>query len=131
MIFNPVSLSFSSIAWPSGLHVGSKISGCSFSRSYSADAGVQAAQLIISKDVVALITGSIGSKAFSMLTSKGVNVLPFIKGSVADALRAYRENALEKFETPNSPAAHRQREKNHMCWKPRERTSTEDNHSGR
>jgi predicted Fe-Mo cluster-binding NifX family protein len=53
------------------------------------------------------------------VASKGIDVLPFIKGSVADALRAYRENALEKLETPNSPAAHRQREQNHMYWKPR------------
>ncbi len=97
--------------------------------SASNGAGVQAAQFVISKGVDALITGSIGSKAFSMLTSKGIDVLPFIKGSVADALRAYRENALEKLETPNSPGAHSLREQNHMYWKPRERTSSEDNHS--
>lgn len=69
-------------------------------------AGVQAAQLVISKDVDAIITGSVGAKAFSILGSKGIDVLPFVEGSVADAIQAYKDNALEKLESSNSPGTH-------------------------
>lgn len=77
--------------------------------SASSGAGIQAAQLIISKDVDALITGTVGAKAFSVLVSKGIDILPFVEGSVADAIKAYKDNVLEKLESSNSPGIHRPR----------------------
>ena len=85
--------------------------------SASSGAGVQAANLIITRDIDALITGSVGAKAFSMLTSKNIDVLPFIEGTVADAIQAYKDNLLKKLETSNSPGAHKPGQQNRIQWK--------------
>ncbi|MBN2109757.1 MAG: NifB/NifX family molybdenum-iron cluster-binding protein [Methanosarcinaceae archaeon] len=73
------------------------------SLSASGGAGVQAAQQMIDKGVAALITGSVGPNAFSILSAEGIEVLSIRGGSVADAVSAYREGSLEKIEAPNSP----------------------------
>jgi len=85
--------------------------------SASSGAGVQAADLIITRDIDALITGSVGAKAFSMLTAKNIDVLPFIEGTVADAIQAYKDNILKKLETSNSPGAHKPGQQNRIHWK--------------
>ncbi len=69
-------------------------------------AGVQAAQSILNRDVDAVITGFIGKKAFSVLSSKGVDVMIFSSGSVEGAVEAYKANILGKLESPNCPGEH-------------------------
>ncbi|TGC10929.1 NifB/NifX family molybdenum-iron cluster-binding protein [Methanolobus halotolerans] len=66
-------------------------------------AGVQAAQQMINRGVTALITGSVGPNAFSLLSAEGVEVLMAAEGSVAEAVSAYRTGSLKKLEAPNSP----------------------------
>ncbi|WP_394698083.1 NifB/NifX family molybdenum-iron cluster-binding protein [uncultured Methanolobus sp.] len=75
---------------------------------FSSDgAGVQAAQLILNREIDVLITGYIGPKAFSILSSKGIDVLTFADGSVSDALKACKSNVLEKLDASNSPVKDR------------------------
>lgn len=73
------------------------------SLSASGGAGVQAAQDILNRGVAALITGSVGPNAFSLLSAEGVEMFSVRDVSVADAVSAYRNGSLEKIEGPNSP----------------------------
>jgi predicted Fe-Mo cluster-binding NifX family protein len=82
------------------------------STSASNGAGIQAAQLIIKKEIDILITGFVGSNVFSILHSKGIENLIFTAGSVAGAVQAYKDGILEKLEGPNSPENHFHRVQN-------------------
>ncbi len=66
-------------------------------------AGIQAAQMILNREIDIVITRFVGSKVFSMLSSKSIDIFLFTTGSVADAIQAYKDNNLEKLESPNSP----------------------------
>ncbi|WP_407282590.1 NifB/NifX family molybdenum-iron cluster-binding protein [Methanolobus sp. WCC1] len=66
-----------------------------------------AAQLLLNRDIDKLITGNIGSKAFSMLSSKGIDVLALNEGSVEDVIKDFGDNILKKLESLDSPFDHR------------------------
>lgn len=72
------------------------------SLSASGGAGVQAAQKIINMGIVALITGSVGPNAFSLLSAEGIEIFSARNVSIADAVSAYRDGSLEKITGPNS-----------------------------
>ncbi len=69
-------------------------------------AGVQAAQQVISKGIDALITGSVGPNAFSLLSSENVEMKIFSSGSVLEAIKSYRSDSLDSIEAANSPGKH-------------------------
>lgn len=71
------------------------------------DNDTMAAQLLLGRDIDKLITGNIGSKAFSMISSKGIDVLTLNEGSVEDVIMAFKADDLRKLEALNSPFDHR------------------------
>lgn len=58
-------------------------------------AGIQAGQLMSSKDVSAVITGSVGPNAFQTLTAAGINIFQSPGGTVQQAVDAYKNRQLQ------------------------------------
>ena len=68
----------------------------------SGGAGVQAAQLVVSKGAKAVITGSIGPNAFSILSAAGIfQLITGQTGTVRDAISAYKMGKLKPTGEPN------------------------------
>jgi predicted Fe-Mo cluster-binding NifX family protein len=63
-------------------------------------AGIQAAQLIVSKGARAVLTGNIGPKAFSALSATGVEVLTGASGTVKDTLERFKRGELSSSVAP-------------------------------
>lgn len=57
-------------------------------------AGVKASQFVIDQGIGVLITGSLGPKAFSIMSESGVAAFKNDSGSVASCLEAYRKGDL-------------------------------------
>lgn len=68
----------------------------------SEGAGLRAAQLMIDNGVTAVITGSVGPKAFDALSEAGIKVYTGCSGRVEDALAKCRGNELEETKGPTS-----------------------------
>ncbi|HOV68545.1 MAG TPA: NifB/NifX family molybdenum-iron cluster-binding protein [Methanoregulaceae archaeon] len=58
--------------------------------------GPKAAQLLISRDVRALVSGQVGGNAREALVAAGIEIFTFRGGSVGDALEQFRKNALQR-----------------------------------
>ncbi len=58
-------------------------------------AGIQAAQLAVSKGIQAVLTGNVGPNAFNVLQSAGVQVYPASAGTVQQAVDAYKSGQLQ------------------------------------
>ncbi len=58
-------------------------------------AGIQSAQLMSSKDVTAVITGSVGPNAFQTLTAAGIQIFQSPGGTVQQAIEAYKNGQLQ------------------------------------
>ncbi len=58
-------------------------------------AGIQAGQLMSSKDVSAVITGSVGPNAFQTLQAAGVQIFQSPGGTVQQAIDAYKKGQLQ------------------------------------
>lgn len=58
-------------------------------------AGIQAGQLMSSKDVSAVITGSVGPNAFQTLTAAGIQIFQSPGGTVQQAVDAYKDGQLQ------------------------------------
>jgi predicted Fe-Mo cluster-binding NifX family protein len=69
--------------------------------SASGGAGIQAAQLVIQKNVEAVLTGSCGPNAFQTLKAAGVKVVIGVAGTVAEAVRKYASG--EEFQEASGP----------------------------
>lgn len=67
-------------------------------------AGVQAAQIVISKGVEAIITGSIGPNAYQVLTAAGIRVITGVTGSIREVIERYRKGDLQSVTAPTVPA---------------------------
>jgi predicted Fe-Mo cluster-binding NifX family protein len=63
-------------------------------------AGIQAAQFLANKQVVAVITGNIGPNSFQVLNEVGINVITGVSGSVKNAVERYNKGELKKSEKP-------------------------------
>jgi len=64
-------------------------------------AGIQAAQLVATLGVGAVLTGHCGPKAFRVLSAAGVAIFVGADGTVAQAVEAWRAGALQVCERPD------------------------------
>jgi len=58
-------------------------------------AGIQSGQLMSSNDVSAVITGSVGPNAFQTLTAAGIKIFQSPRGTVEQAVEAYKNGKLQ------------------------------------
>jgi len=63
-------------------------------------AGIQAAQLVASKGVEAVLTGNMGPNAFSALSAAGVQVVTGAGGTVRDTLERFKRGELRASSGP-------------------------------
>ena len=61
----------------------------------SGGAGIQAAQLIISQGVKAVLTGNVGPNAFQALQAGKIDIYTGVSGNVKDALALYKTGKLK------------------------------------
>ncbi len=64
-------------------------------------AGIQAGQLIASKNVSAVITGNFGPNAFRVLQTAGIKTYSRVSGTVKDAIEKYRNSQLTETSAPD------------------------------
>lgn len=64
-------------------------------------AGIQSAQLVASKKVMAVLTGNIGPNAFQTLNAGGIDIYTGVSGTVNEAIAAYKSGKLKKTESPS------------------------------
>ncbi len=60
------------------------------SASAGGGAGIAAAQLIVGKEVAAVLTGNCGPNAFSVLEAAGIKVMTGVSGTVQEAMASYK-----------------------------------------
>ncbi|UCE06804.1 MAG: DUF5320 family protein [bacterium] len=58
-------------------------------------AGIQSGQLISSKEVTVVITGSVGPNAYQTLTAAGIQIFQTLGGTVAQTIDAYKNRQLQ------------------------------------
>lgn len=63
--------------------------------SASGGAGIQAGQLMVSKGVKVLATGSVGPNALQVLTPAGVEIITNISGTANEVLSNYKKGVLK------------------------------------
>ena len=73
-------------------------------QSASGGAGIQAAQFIINKEASAIICGSIGPKAYDVLSAAAIPAFKPQGGSIEETLNAYKEKQLENLFEANKDA---------------------------
>ncbi|MBN1298799.1 MAG: NifB/NifX family molybdenum-iron cluster-binding protein [Actinobacteria bacterium] len=64
-------------------------------------AGIQAGQLIASKNVEAVLTGNFGPNAFRVLQTAGIKTISGISGTVRDAVEKYKSGQLNSTSAPD------------------------------
>lgn len=67
----------------------------------SGGAGIQAAEFIVRQGVEAVISGSIGPKAYQVLAAAGIRMYEAEAGSVEDLLSRYQNGELTPIEKPS------------------------------
>jgi len=67
----------------------------------SGGAGTQAAQMVVSKGVKAVLTGNCGPNAFAVLQDAGVQVVTGAAGTVEDAVKNFEQGSLQSSTGPN------------------------------
>ena len=65
-------------------------------------AGVQAAQIMSSRGVQAVLTGNVGPNAYQGLTAAGIEIYIGATGAARDALAAYKAGELQRAGGPTS-----------------------------
>ena len=63
-------------------------------------AGIQAAQVVVSKGVDVVITGNVGPNAFQALSAAGIRVVTSAFGTVREVIEKYRGGELKETGTP-------------------------------
>jgi len=63
-------------------------------------AGIQAAQILVNKNVNAIISGKIGPKAFQVLKVAGIKFFMGKTGKISDLLELYKRGELKEIELP-------------------------------
>ena len=64
-------------------------------------AGIQSGQFVASKNVKAVLTGSIGPNAFQTLQSAGIDVVTGILGAVKEAVEKYKKGEFKPTQGPS------------------------------
>ena len=63
-------------------------------------AGIQAAQMVASKEVKVLITGNVGPNAFQALSAAGIRVVTGAFGNVREVIEKYKSGELKETSSP-------------------------------
>lgn len=63
-------------------------------------AGIQAAQLVASLGVKAVLTGNVGPNAYSALSASGISVLTGVSGTAAEAVERFKRGELDAASSP-------------------------------
>ena len=63
-------------------------------------AGIQAAQMIASKEIKVLITGNIGPNAFQALSAAGIRVVTGASGKVREVIEKFKSGELKETNSP-------------------------------
>jgi len=63
-------------------------------------AGIQAAQLVASKGVRAVLTGNVGPNAYGALSVSSIKVISGVTGSVIDAVERFKRGELKETRGP-------------------------------
>jgi predicted Fe-Mo cluster-binding NifX family protein len=66
----------------------------------SGGSGVRAAQTVASKNVEAVLTGSVGPNAFPALQDAGIRILADVSGTVKSAIENYNKNGFQELTIP-------------------------------
>ncbi len=64
-------------------------------------AGIKASQLIINKDVQAVLTGNVGPNAFASLHAAGIPIYTGATGTVREAIEKFKSGALQAVQCPS------------------------------
>ena len=67
----------------------------------SGGAGIATAQLIVGKEVEAVLTGNCGPNAYQVLSTAGIKVITGVSGKVKDAIQSYKSGKLQESSQPN------------------------------
>ena len=62
-------------------------------------AGIRAAQIVVGRGVEAVLTGTVGPNAMEVLSSSGINIYTGAKGSVRQAVEAFKRGELKAYST--------------------------------
>jgi len=63
-------------------------------------AGIQAAQMIASKEIKVLITGNVGPNAFQALSAAGIRVVIGASGKVREVIEKFKSGELKETNSP-------------------------------
>jgi len=63
-------------------------------------AGIQAAQIIVSKGVKVVITGNVGPNAFQALSAAGIKIITGAYGTVREVIEKYKRGDLKETGSP-------------------------------
>jgi predicted Fe-Mo cluster-binding NifX family protein len=66
----------------------------------SGGAGIQAARIIVTKGIEAVLTGSVGPNAFPALEDSDIKILVGVSGTVKSAIESYASGSLEELVVP-------------------------------
>jgi predicted Fe-Mo cluster-binding NifX family protein len=66
----------------------------------SGGAGIKAAQAVVSKNIEAILTGSVGPNAFPALEDAGIKILAGVSGTVKTAIESYMKENLTELKIP-------------------------------
>ncbi|RLI37260.1 dinitrogenase iron-molybdenum cofactor biosynthesis protein [Candidatus Bathyarchaeota archaeon] len=66
-------------------------------------AGIQAAQLVASKGVKAVLTGNVGPNAYQALSAAGIQIVTGAYGTVREAVMRYKRGELGGATSPTAP----------------------------
>jgi predicted Fe-Mo cluster-binding NifX family protein len=69
-------------------------------------AGTQASQFVISNNVKALLTGSVGPNAFETLSTAGIEIYTGVSGTVRQAIEAYKAGKLKTAQKSSTGSMH-------------------------